>query len=166
MRNQLRKYQADKIHLLPTFPWQLLFKHRHEIFRTAQTPLGRLLSLQRVCSQKLPAGTARRTAPFAHYQFTLWMTGTSSPFQNPFTFDWHFPGKGVMTHLFFRNWRLLEGFALECQRPPLYKHHRLRGRDISSAGETKTKKWNLQGGCISVQSPSIDRCFFQLQGLL
>lgn len=68
---------------------------------------------KRVCSQKLPAGTARRTAPFAQdriYPLNGWHTPTH--FQRLLCLhDWHFPGKRGCNCLFFRNWRLLEGFC-------------------------------------------------------
>lgn len=76
---------------------------------------------KRVCSQKLPAGTARRTAPFAHYwiyPLNDWHTPTH--FQRLLCLhDWHFPGKRGCNCLFFRNWRLLEGF---CFRVPETSH--------------------------------------------
>ena len=76
---------------------------------------------KRVCSQKLPAGTARRTAPFAHYRiYPLNDWHTPTHFQRLLCLhDWHFPGKRGCNCLFFRNWRLLEGF---CFRVPETSH--------------------------------------------
>ena len=126
---------------------------------------------KRVCSQKLPAGTARRTAPFAHYRiYPLNDWHTPTHFQRLLCLhDWHFPGKRGCNCLFFRNWRLLEGFALECQRPStLQASQTLWKEHFNSAGETKTREIKKFAGLLHF-CPVSQCChliFAQLQGLL